>query len=77
MSFEPGSAEELEKNIALALGVTLGTITDTAYTALVDLYIKLRLGGGLVRAKGMSEELGKATRYELLPYLAAEGIPPR
>lgn len=71
MDPEPGDSEELEKRIALALGVTLGTMAESTYTTLDDLYKRLRLGGGLFRAKGMTEELGKATRYELLPYLAA------
>lgn len=71
MDLEPGSPEVLEKRIALALGVTLGTMAETTYAALDDLYKRLRLGGGIFRAKGMTGELAKATRYELLPYLVA------
>jgi hypothetical protein len=62
---------ELDKRISLALGVALGAIAETTYEELNRLYKKLRLGGGLINGRPLTEELGKATRYELLPYLAA------
>jgi len=52
MDLEPGSTEELEKRIALALGVTLGTMAEAAYTALDDLYKRLRLEVGCFEQKG-------------------------
>lgn len=70
MGFEDDSLE-IEKRIALVLGVAIGTLSEPTSDELSRLYKRLYLGGGIFRGSPMTEELAKATRYELLPYLAA------
>ena len=62
---------EADKTIALALGVTLGTLAEKTSKELSRLYVRLRVGGGKFSGKPMTQDLAKATRCEILPYLAA------
>ena len=62
---------EADKKIALALGVTLGTLAEKTSEELSCLYVSLRVGGGIISGKLMTQDLTKATRCEVLPYLAA------
>jgi len=66
-----GDYSEADQKIALALGVTLGTLAEKTSAELSRLYVRLRVGGGIFSAKSMTQDLVKATRCEILPYLAA------
>jgi hypothetical protein len=62
---------EADKKIALALGVTLGILSEKTSEELSRLYVRLHLGGGIFIGKPMTQDLAKAMRHEVLSYLTA------
>ena len=62
---------EADKKIALALGGILETLVEQTSEELSRLYVRLRVGGEISSGEPMTQYLATATRYEILPYLAA------
>ena len=55
-----GDYAEADQKIALALGVTLGTLAEKTSAELSRLYVRLRVGGGMFSGKPMTQDLVKA-----------------
>jgi hypothetical protein len=64
-------ASEGEKLISAQLMQLVMALTVGAFNVLNELYIKLKVGGGIFSGRKMSEEIGKRTRHELIAYTTA------
>lgn len=62
---------EREKVVAYVLMQSIMTSCVSGASVLSDLYVQLRVAGGIFKGKKMSDEVAKITRYELIAYIAA------
>lgn len=60
-----------DKEIAAALTMQIMAICAESFDVLEKLYSELRIGGGFFTGRQMSEEVGKATRCEVIAYASA------
>jgi hypothetical protein len=68
---EDVKASGREKEVVLALAMRIMADCVEAMGILEKLYSKLRIGGGVLWGRKMSEETAKKTRHELIAYITA------